>query len=143
MDGTKLPAPRELIHLLNVTRDNQVQRLELGAAELDGEALFSRQAIRDALPEVSKTRLEQTVFAEYPRLREHIEMLRGEQTLQKVETLQQIWKIDSAETLDKANQLIEIGFFEQRGTRGDPQFWVPFVYRDAAGMVQGTATTDE
>ena len=143
MDGTKLPAPRELIHLLNVTRDNQVQRLELGAAELDGEALFSSQAILDALPEVSKTRLEQTVFAEYARLREHIEMLRGEQTLQKVETLQQIWKIDSAETLDKANQLIEIGFFEQRGTRGDPQFWVPFVYRDAAGMVQGTATTDE
>jgi hypothetical protein len=33
----------------------------------------------------------------------------------------------------------DVGFFERRGTAGDPDYWVPFLYRDALGLVQGEA----
>jgi hypothetical protein len=38
-----------------------------------------------------------------------------------------------------AHELAEIGFFERRGERDAPEYWVPFLYRDALDMVQGTA----
>jgi hypothetical protein len=38
-----------------------------------------------------------------------------------------------------ASDLAEVGFFERRGTtREDPNYWVPFLYRDALNMIQGT-----
>ncbi len=142
-DGTRQPAPREIIHLLNAARDNQLQRLELGTDEDESGTLISRQAIREALPEVSRTRLQQTVYAEYPRLKPLIERLQGQHTLQHVDTLASIWGTTTEETRRHANDLVEIGFFEPRGTNDDPLFWVPFVYRDAAQMIQGTASADE
>jgi hypothetical protein len=39
----------------------------------------------------------------------------------------------------QATQLVAVGFFEQRGTRAAPEYWVPFLYRDALDMVQGAA----
>ena len=41
--------------------------------------------------------------------------------------------------LATANDLADVGFFERRGTRDAPSFWVPFLYRDALNMVQGSA----
>ena len=46
-------APRELIHLLSAARDRQLQRYEIGEVSPDDEMLFDRQALKDALPEVS------------------------------------------------------------------------------------------
>lgn len=43
------------------------------------------------------------------------------------------------EALSKAEQLAEIEFFEKRGTKEQPAYWVPFLYRDALNMVQGQA----
>jgi hypothetical protein len=57
-DGTKQNAPRELIHFLNSLREVQVKRLEIGEAEPEGEQLFARSSFKDALPEVSKVRLD-------------------------------------------------------------------------------------
>lgn len=48
-DGTQRNAPRELIHLLNSLRDEQVRRLEIGDAEPDGPRLFVRATFKDAL----------------------------------------------------------------------------------------------
>jgi hypothetical protein len=38
-----------------------------------------------------------------------------------------------------AMNLVEVGFFEKRGTKMDPDWWVPFLYRPALDMVQGSA----
>jgi hypothetical protein len=43
------------------------------------------------------------------------------------------------EALAKAEELVEIGFFQRRGLRDDPTFWLPFLYRDALEMIQGKA----
>jgi hypothetical protein len=51
--------------------------------------------------------------------------------------------IDRDATLEKAKELVELGFFEQRGTKEQPTFWVPFLYRDALHLVQGRAEADD
>jgi len=138
-DGTKSSAPRELIHLLNSLREVQVKRFEIGEAQPEGEQLFARPSFKDALPAVSKVRLEQTLYAEYPQQKEWLEKLRGAKTLHTPDTLSIIWGISSEDATLRANQLAGVGFFEKRGTLQSPEYWVPFLYRDALDMVQGAA----
>ena len=38
-----------------------------------------------------------------------------------------------------AGRLVDIGFFERRGDRINPQYWLPFVYRPALHSIQGSA----
>jgi hypothetical protein len=138
-DASGVNAPRELIHFLSSLRDEQLRMLEIGHTPPSGELLFDRAAFKSALPAVSKVRLEQTVYAEYPSLRAELEGLEREKTQQYPATLARIWGVDEPEALSIANQLVEIGFFERRGSKEEPAFWVPFLYRDALSMVQGSA----
>jgi hypothetical protein len=140
-DATGRNAPRELIHLLNCTRDVQMRRLEVGQRDFDQEdkRLFARSALKDALPEVSRVRLEQTLYAEYPTLRERLEQLRGGKTQQSLSSLAAVWRIPREEVEKLAHELVEVGFFEQRGTHDNPQYKVPFLYRDSLKLVQGSA----
>ena len=101
--------------------------------------LFDRPAFKAALPEISKVRLEQTLFAEHPSLRSRLESLEGEKTQQYPATLASIWGVGETEALGLANALADIGFFERRGSKEEPAFWVPFLYRDALSMIQGSA----
>jgi hypothetical protein len=50
-----------------------------------------------------------------------------------------IWKMSEQKALENAERLVEVGFFEKRGTKEQPLFWVPFLYRDALHLVQGAA----
>ena len=138
-DGQKINAPREMVHLLNSLRDVQVKKLELGEVGPDGENLFTRASFKDALPEVSKVRLEQTIYAENHQFKAYIEKIKGEKTEQSLETLSVIWGNTYGEATILANELVKIGFFEPRGDKTSPTYWVPFLYRDALSLVQGSA----
>ena len=138
-DGTGTVAPREVIHLLSEARDAQIAMLERGEDEPPNSEIFTRQAFRDALFPVSKSRLEQTIYAEYPELREHISDFEEEKTAHSLETLTDVWGCDVEEARTAANSLVEIGFFERRGDKENPRFWVPFIYRPALSMIQGSA----
>lgn len=138
-DGAGQMAPRELIHLLLAARDVQLKQYELGEDEPPEGALFDRTALRGALPEVSKVRLEQTLYAERPSLKHWLEQLHGEKTEQTIESLGRIWKVKPEAALEIATELVGVGFFERRGLKEAPSFWVPFLYRDALDMVQGAA----
>ncbi len=138
-DGTKQTAPRELIHLLSAARDQQLKALEMGQPEPQGEMLFDRNILKSALPEVSKVRFDQTLCAEYPKLKPLLNKLEGEKTQQTPSTLAKIWNVPEARAIENAEKLAEVGFFEKRGTKEQPVFWVPFIYRDALNMVQGPA----
>ncbi|WP_257309461.1 P-loop ATPase, Sll1717 family [Geothrix fuzhouensis] len=141
-DGLKVVAPREVIHFFNRLREVQSQRLEVGGAQPEAEALFERGSYKEALPEVSKIRLEQTLYAEYPNLKQWLEKLRGARTKQSVATLSSIWGVSSEEANSIAGNLARIGFFEVRGDRTEQVFWVPFLYRDGLDMRQGTEDLD-
>ena len=138
-DGSGSTAPREVIHLLNSLRETQVRALEIGENEPDGESLFSRTSFKPALAEVSRARLEQTFYAEYPSLKPYLEKLRGEKATQKSDTLSSLWRTGVEETTPLAQRLVDAGFFEVRGSRDDPEYRVPFLYRDALDLVQGSA----
>ncbi|MBV9895568.1 MAG: hypothetical protein JO020_15500 [Chloroflexi bacterium] len=138
-DGTEHNAPRELIHLLSAARNVQRRRLQEGHKEPPGEALFDRASIRDALPEVSRERLEQTLYAEYPHLRQWLLRLKRERTEQTADSLARVWDVDRDSAVQLADELVQVGFFEEHGAQRDPTFWVPFLYRDALEMIEGSA----
>jgi len=138
-DGTGNQAPRELIHLLNEAREIQIQKYTVGGEKPEGSNLFSRSVIKEALRPVSKVRLEQTLYAEYPSLKTLIQKLEKEKATQRLDSLSKIWKNQVEEAHSSAEKLADIGFFERRGTKQAPAYWVPFLYRDALDLVQGEA----
>ena len=138
-DGSGQTAPRELIHLLSSSRESQLRRTEVGHPEPPDEILIDRPAFKDALEVVSEVRLKQTLYAEYPEWRTRLEALEGAKAQQSAATLAEIWGVDEGKARAIADRLVELGFFERRGTRQEPDYWVPFLYRDALHLVQGEA----
>lgn len=138
-DSTGKSAPRELIHLLDVVKDLQIKRLERGADEPEGTQLFERSAFKDALPEVSRVRYEQTLLAEHPHFKRYLQKLEGGKCEHTVETLSQVWGVSTEEASGIARQLADVGFFEIKGEKGSPSYWVVFLYRGALDLVQGKA----
>lgn len=137
-DAISPTAPRELIHFLSELRDVQINRLERGEKQLTSGRLFEQISFKEALPEVSKIRLEQTIFAEYPALRHSIEALKEQKATQPMSNLKILWNTDENTVLDIALQLESVGFFERVG--GPPPAWrVPFLYRPALSLIQGSA----
>lgn len=142
-DGTGKTAPREIIHLLNCIRDEEIRRLENGGAPPAGDQLFDRSVFKTALPTVSGARLNQYLYAEYPGERSYISKLDGEKAEQTPESLANIWSVSRDDAIGEAKKLVELGFFEERGTREEPTYWVPFLYRDALNLVQGKADAED
>ena len=125
--------------MLETAKDTQILKLERGGEEPPERQLFERSSFREAIPIVSKVRFEQTLLAEYPKMREYLIKLKGEKSEQTITTLSRLWGTEDGNTRDIAYRLGEIGFFEIRGTKDAPSFWVPFLYRSALNLVQGKA----
>lgn len=138
-DGLGVVAPREVIHLLTLARDEQLAALERGEPDPPDGALFSRAVFRDALPGVSRVRLEKTLYAEYPDLKPYVVALEGQKTNQSLASLADLWRTEAEDARRIAAALVEVGFFQSRGPRDAPEYWVPFLYRPALEMVQGSA----
>jgi hypothetical protein len=138
-DGRAQTAPREVVHLLNSLREKEVARIELGGALPDDGRYFDRSVFKAALAAVSMTRLTQTIYAEYDDLKPHIAKLERAKTEQTMDSLRSIWGVTPAEADRIAEQLVEIGFFQKKGSRSLPTYWVPFLYRDSLEMSQGLA----
>ncbi len=138
-DGTGLTAPRELIHLLTCARDGQLKKFDVGGPEPTEQTLIDRSALKEALPEVSRARIEQTLYAEFPDLRKWIAALGDQKTAQSKISLSKIWKCDDPEAESIATRLVEVGFFEPPKDRDNPVYQVPFLYRSWLKMSQGKA----
>lgn len=138
-DGTGRTAPREIIHLLNAAREMQLNSYRLGKHRSDDIYLISNSSLQEALPVVSDTRFKQTLCAEHPSLIHHLDKLEREKSEQNIETLRHIWGETEQETSRLAEKMVDIGFFALRGPKLLPVFWVPYLYRDALKMVQGSA----
>jgi hypothetical protein len=140
-DGLGRTAPREIIHLLNAIREVQIRRIEQGHPEPVGDLLFESTAFKEALEQVSRARVEQSLLAENPSLRDPILGLKREKATQYPESLAGIWKLSVEQATKTAEDLAQVGFFEIRGTKEQPEYWVPFLFRDALELVQGAADT--
>ena len=139
-DGTARTAPREVIHLLNAAREVQLNHYRLGKKQPEDNRLIDRFAIQEALPTVSGVRYKQTLCAEHPSLIPYLSKLEREKSEQNIESLRKIWNVDEKEAIRLAEKLVDVGFFTLKGTKSLPLFWVPYIYRDALRMVQGSAS---
>lgn len=135
-DGSGKNAPRELIHLLTRARAVQCEEIERGEDAPDGERMFTGSALKAAWPDVSKQRLEKTIYGEYPELKRYIEMLEGAKATQTLDSLAAIWGVPPERTRELAKELTQIGFFDEAKVRSG-RYWVPFLYRPALQLVQG------
>lgn len=142
-DGKSINTPRELIQLFTHARSIELQRQDNGINELVHENIISRQSIKEAVYPVSQQRLEQTIYAEYPRLKVHIEALKGEKAEHSIETLAARWNTSPEKTSEIARDLEKIGFFESRGDKRVPRYRIPFLYRPYLEIIQGSASLDE
>lgn len=141
-DGKGINAPRELIQLFTHARTIESKKLENGINELVDDQIISRQSFKEAINDVSKQRLEQTIYAEFPDIKEQIELLRGDKAEHSLTTLMSKWSLDRLNTLNVAKKLISIGFFEQRGEVTNPKYKIPFMYRPYLEITQGFATSE-
>lgn len=139
VDASKKPVPREVIHLLDTAKSIQIQKLERGEQAPEGDILLDRASFKDSLPQVSKTRFEQTLLAEYADVASYVTKLEGERAEQTATSLAQIWEVAEEQARDIARRLAEIGFFEVRGDKESLSYWVPFIYRPALNLVQRKA----
>jgi hypothetical protein len=139
-DGNNIVAPREIIHFLNESQQQQISRFQIGQDELEEDLLIGRNAFKSAMDTVSKVRLEQTLYAEYPDLKAYIQKLEGQKTEHSLQTLSSIWNLDTEQSTVIARKLSEIGFFEEKGDVHNPRFWIPFIYRNGLKLIQGSAT---
>ena len=53
-----------------------------------------------------------------------------------------IWRISEKDVLLNAGKLTDIGFFEIRGKKNNPEYWIPFLYRPSLNLIQGKAEED-
>lgn len=141
-DGKGINAPRELIQLLNHARIIESKKLENGINDLTDELIISRQSLKEAVNEVSKQRTEQTIYAEFPDLKNYMEALRGDKAEHTVQTLSSKWSKSKEETAIIAKKLEKIGFFELRGEILNPKYKIPFMYRPYLEIIQGVANSD-
>ncbi|MGH7053352.1 MAG: P-loop ATPase, Sll1717 family [Stellaceae bacterium] len=138
-DASGRTAPREVIHLLSSIRETEIRRLERGETQAPGSHLFERSTFKQALPAVSQARLVQNLYAEYPDIVPFVQALTNGKTEQTVESLATAWFTNVPTAIEKAEKLVDLGFFEKRGSREQHTFWIPFLFRDALHLVQGLA----
>jgi hypothetical protein len=133
-DGTGQAAPRELIHLLVTAQMKQLDLWRVEEEQDDGTHLISARALQSALPDVSQSRLDQTLYAEYPDVERWVVRLRGENPAQSLVALGRLWETSPESARAAASTLIEVGFFESLGTASSPTYQVPILYRSALSM---------
>jgi len=136
-DEAQWPAPREIIHFLNELRDVQIARYERGEEAPSEGRLFEQISFKEALPAVSRAKLEQTVYAEAPHLKKYIEYLRERKATQNLKTLCDIWGLPEHECKKVAGELEASGVLRPFGRRDRNEWQVPFLYRPALDLVQG------
>ncbi|MES9974456.1 MAG: hypothetical protein ABW094_09360 [Candidatus Thiodiazotropha sp.] len=137
-DSLGYSAPRDLINLINAALRRQIHYFEVGAESPEGTLLFTRKALKEALSEASREKVEKYLFAEYPNLREQLEILKGKKTSQTAESLAELWSVSAEEARRIADRIEKAGVWKSEGS--DPvKYWTMFIFRDGLEMVQGQA----
>jgi len=137
-DSLGYSAQRDLINVINAALRRQIHFMEVGGEVPDGTLLFTRRALKEALSEASKEKVEKYLFAEHPSLRDQLDLLKGKKTSQTVDTLSDLWGVPVDEARSIANRILRAGVWRQEGT--EPcRYWTMFIFRDGLQMVQGQA----
>jgi len=137
-DSLGYSAPRDVINLINSALRKQIHYLEVGSEPTEGKSLFTRRALKEALSEASKEKVEKYLFAEHPNLRNKLEMLRGKKASQTADSLSELWGVPVEEAKEIAEYISKAGVWKMEG-ENPRKYWTMFIFRDGLQMVQGQA----
>lgn len=132
VDSTDEINPRDILYLLN--RAKKIQ-MNLDTRGERSDSTISKKALKQALKDTSKFKLEQFFYAEYPNLTSSIKKLKGLKSEQSIDTLKEIWGKNEEDTVKIVNDLVRYGFFSEKQ---DKKYVVPFIYRFALDIKQGS-----
>jgi len=137
-DSQGFSAPRDIINLINGAISSQIKSFEIGEDLTDGKALFNRASLKKGLSFASNEKVEKYLFAEYPNLRKYFEMLRGEKSKQSLSSLSRLWQCSESDAEKIGDEIAMTGFWKKE-KKEKPTYWIQFIFRDALGIIQGTA----
>jgi hypothetical protein len=137
-DSAGYSAPRDVVNFIKAALRRQIHFIEVGAESPEGTCLFTRRALKEALTEASKEKVQKYLFAEHPSLRDKLELLKGRKTSQTAQTLSELWDISVDEARSIADRIEKAGVWKSEGS--DPvRYWTMFIFRDGLQMIQGQA----
>jgi len=137
-DSNGYSAPRDIINLINSAIKRQIHFLEVGSESPSDSTLFTRRALKEALSEASKEKVEKYLFAEHPGLRDKLNLLKGQKTSQTIDSLAELWSIPKNDAYQIAKRIEKAGVWKSEGTE-PTKYWTKFIFRDGLGMIQGQA----
>jgi len=134
-DGNGLFTPRELIHFLNQSKEQQIELLELGNKPPEGK-FFTQEALKRAIREVSKAKYERTLIAENPDLIDNFKKFRSASTKVSAEWMKAMLRDKDGKKIEDidlfAIALSDIGFLKRVS---ETQWEIPYIYQYALGIV--------
>ncbi|HLG14540.1 MAG TPA: hypothetical protein VJH03_08575 [Blastocatellia bacterium] len=134
-DGRGVVTPRDVLALL--IRAKQRQQ-DLCAEDLDGtsEWIIGSAAIQYGFQELSKSKRQTYLEAEFPHLREHIEKFVGGKTEYDEASLRKLLRVSWKPI---AEDLVAVGFFSKRKKAGAEVYAIPVVYWHGLNLTRGRA----
>jgi hypothetical protein len=134
-DGNGVVTPRDVILLLTRAKQHQ---FDICSADSSGRSdyVIGPAAIRYGLAELSQTKTEKYLLAEFPAIRDAIDKLRGGKAELSERHLQGLFGVAWKATTE---ELISAGVLAvERAGDGTASYKIPFVYRAGLGVTQGT-----
>jgi len=133
-DGNGVATPRELIHLLNQSKDQQIELLDMGNKIPDGK-FFTVEALKRAIREVSKAKFERTLLAENPGLIDNFKKFKSATPAVTATWMSSMLRDKNGQKIEDidlfVNELMDIGFLKRMS---ETDWWIPYIYQYALGI---------
>ena len=134
-DGNDVKPPRNLIDLVQLSQNSQSKRENIRTRRLVERPLLESDALRDGLKQLSKRRVDDTLFAEAGLAVDAIERFRGGKAEHNIQSIASLFDCSVEEARNKVAPLITIGFLEEI----KEVYKVPTLFRDGMKITQGKA----
>ncbi|MBL3587538.1 hypothetical protein JMM61_19585 [Rhodovulum sulfidophilum] len=132
-DGKDINTPRDLIELLNFAKDFEIDRLVMGERPYRAQnLLFNHEGLSKAGGQLSALKMEQTVFAEHPDMRQYIDaFFESIPRNFDIEKLCALWSCDEVKAKAVSAKLADIGFFKVTGRY---RYLIPVLFTHYLGI---------
>lgn len=133
-DGNGVMPPRNLIDLLNKSKDAQLRK-STKTEVTSPPPLFDSESIKRGQEAMSRARVEDTLLAETGDLAKDINKFRDGKAEHNLDSISKLIASDIATTKSLIESMKETGFLEEVGE----SYKIPMLYREGLGITQGKA----
>ncbi len=133
-DGNDVKPPRNLIDLINKSKDAQLRKARADEAILK-PPLFDSESIKRGQEAMSRDRVEDTLLAETGDWAKTINKFRDGKAEHNFVSISKLANVNDSQAKELIESLKEIGFLEEIGET----YKIPMLYREGLDITQGKA----